>query len=345
MNQFRLEVLQAQDKDKYNTFLSGMEHAMIYHTWNYKELIKDLFNVSENYLIALDTDDYIVGVLPLIYKDGKYGRIYNSLPFYGSNGGVLTKSADCFDFLIQSYNEFVEDSDLSASTVITNPLRASDNYDNIVGQYKDYRIGQFSSIEFEHDHENGLMESFHYKTRNVIRKAIKESVTVSIDNLAIDFLYQTHVENMLAIGGKPKPQSLYEKLPNYFKAGVDYQIYIGKIDDKPIAALLLFYFNGVIEYYTPVINEKYRSIQPLSLLIYTAMSDASKLGYKKWNWGGTWATQDGVYSFKKRWGTYDVNYYYHTFIKDDEILNATKEELLTCYDNFFVVAFNHLKNK
>ncbi|MEI8109577.1 MAG: peptidoglycan bridge formation glycyltransferase FemA/FemB family protein [Chitinophagia bacterium] len=332
------------DEQKYRSFISTMPHAMLYHGWEYMEFSKGLVGGNDHYLIALNKEDNIEGVLPLIYKEGSLGRVYNSLPFYGSNGGVLANDQECFDFIIENYNRFVEDTDFAASTVITNPLRPSDNYEGIASNYKDYRIGQFSSILFSDDHENKLMDSFHYKTRNVIRKAVKEGVEVSIDNSAIDFLYNTHVNNMTAIGGKPKPKAFYENFPSYYQAGKDYNIYLASFQSEPIAAMLVFYFNGTVEYYTPVIVEKYRSMQPLSLLIYHAMIDASKIGYVRWNWGGTWASQDGVYSFKKRWGTYDINYYYYTQLKNSDILKASRKEILDQYNNFFVISFDQLKS-
>ena len=37
----------------------------------------------------------------------------------------------------------------------------------------------------------------------------------------------------------------------------------------------LFYFNQTVEYFTPAIDSKYRSLQPLPLILITAMTDAS----------------------------------------------------------------------
>ena len=31
------------------------------------------------------------------------------------------------------------------------------------------------------------------------------------------------------------------------------------------------------------------------------MASAAKRGMTRWNWGGTWLSQDGVYRFKKGW--------------------------------------------
>ena len=178
----------------------------------------------------------------------------------------------------------------------------------------------------------------------MVRKAMKEGIKVEVDNQAVGFLIDTHKANMKAIGGKPKSQKFFELLPSYYKSGIDFNIYVAKYNNETIAALLLFYFNDTVEYYTPVIIEKYRDKQSLSLIIYEAMIDASKKSYKLWNWGGTWATQGGVYTFKKRWGTRDVNYYYHIQINNEHLLKVSKQNLLNHYEDFFVIPFDKLKN-
>src|SRR5690606_25876230 len=97
---------------------------------------------------------------------------------------------------------------------------------------------------------------------------------------------------------------------------------------EKIAALLLFYYNKTVEYFTPAVVEKYRNLQPTALIIYQAMLDAHKQGYSNWNWGGTWLSQGGVYDFKKKWGTTEYRYFYYTNVIDETLYTSTKEYLL-----------------
>ncbi len=188
-----------------------------------------------------------------------------------------------------------------------------------------------------------IMLKYDSKTRNIIRKAIKSDVKVTIENNQFEFLRHTHFENMASIGGLAKEVSFFENVEESFEAGVDYDIYVARIGEIPIAAMLIFYFGKVVEYYTPVIVKEYRSYQPLSLLISTAMFNASKLGYEWWNWGGTWSSQGGVYDFKSKWGTEDKNYAYYISIFNKELYNCSKEELLNEYSGFYVLPFDKLK--
>lgn len=119
-------------------------------------------------------------------------------------------------------------------------------------------------------------------------------------------------------------------------------IYIAYKDNLPISGLLVFYYNKTVEYYTPVIKEQYRSLQPLSLIIYQAMIDSSKKGYKIWNWGGTWLTQTSLYRFKKRFNAQDKIYKYYIKVNSPNIYKSSKGELTKEYPYFYTIPFNIL---
>lgn len=72
------------------------------------------------------------------------------------------------------------------------------------------------------------------------------------------------------------------------------------------------------------------------------MKDSIHAGYNRWNWGGTWITQEGVYNFKKKWGTEDYPYYYYNKIYDKKILEIEKQELLEEFEYFYVIPFSVL---
>ncbi len=338
----KIRELTEKDYEKYELFLLEFEDSLLYYSIKYKSVLEAFLRIESNYLLALDDFDNIQAVLPIMRKDGKYGVIINSLPFYGSNGGILGKNDEANLSLLNYYKELIKQT--AGSTYITNPIINDRSITKIDYDISDKRIGQWTPINYSSDYSSKIMESYHSKTRNLVRKAIKLNIEVKIDNTQLDFLYKTHLENMISIGGRAKEKSFFELIDKYFEKGKDYNIYIALLNGEKIGALLLFYFNKTVEYFTPVAIQKYRSYQSTSLLIYQAMIDASKNNYKWWNWGGTWLSQHGVYHFKKRFGAIDKEYNYYIKINNKEIYNATKDELLNEYENFYVIPFDKLKN-
>ena len=85
---------------QYNDFLLRYEGALLYYSVKYKEFLKDLLKCEEDYLLAVEGDN-IVGILPLMYIEGKFGKVYNSLPFYGPNGGIIASKVEAVEALIK----------------------------------------------------------------------------------------------------------------------------------------------------------------------------------------------------------------------------------------------------
>lgn len=339
---YRIDILLEKNYADYEKFIRSLEAGLLFYSVKYKNFLEKLLTCKSEYWVVHDNWN-IKGVLPLMFKDGKYGTVVNSLPFYGSNGGFLTWDEEATKMLNEKYAELLSSDKIAASNFVTNPLLSCEIIPNHT--LTEERIGQFTSMNFKIDIEGNLMNSFHYKVRNTIRKALREVDRIAIDNTCFDFLRDTHIENMIFIGGKPKSDRFFSLISECFLAGTDYNIYVAyNKENIPMSALLLFYYNNVTEYYTPVIKNKFRNLQPLSALIFRAMADAAAKGYKKWNWGATWKSQTSVYLFKSRWNTQDIFYKYYCKINNEKIYFSSPAELSSEYSDFFVIPFNKLQS-
>ncbi|MDN5076922.1 peptidoglycan bridge formation glycyltransferase FemA/FemB family protein [Aliarcobacter butzleri] len=336
----KIEILNEKLYLEYEDFIKKFEGGLFFYSIKYKNFLEELLECESSYYIVVD-DNEILAVYPMMLKKGKLGIVYNSLPFYGSHGGILSTSHNATNMLIKKINEISTLNDTASNMYVSNLFENNSNKDFIYN-IEDSRIGQITPIEFNENIEENLMESFHYKTRNMIRKAQKSDIRVHIDNNAFDFLEIIHKENMESIGGKPKSSKFFELIKKYFESNLDYDIYVANKDGIYISAMLVFYYNNVVEYFTPVVKVEYRSFQPLSLLIFQAMVDNSNKKFKWWNWGGTWLSQDGVYRFKSRFGAIDKEYKYFIKVNNQDIYNSTKEKLLSEYENFYTIPFDRL---
>jgi hypothetical protein len=340
----RIEVLNPHLAERYEAFLMARSESLLYQSWRYQSLLLDLLGCRQQSLIVLNSHDNVLAALPLMAMDGPMGTVLNSLPFYGSNGALIGEDQAARAELLVAYRKMVQAPGIAASTLIENPL-APGGADGLAHDLTDDRIGQLTPLPPGADHEATLMRSFHYKTRNMVRKAEKLGVEVIVDNDAIPFLLSVHEENMREIGGLAKSKRFFDALPQYFRPDQDYRLYVANLDDEPVAAVLVFFYNRTAEYYTPVVRKEYRDSQALSAAIFRAMCDAAAQGYAWWNWGGTWLSQDGVYRFKSRWGTQDLPYRYFTSVHNPKILKASRAELLAAYPSFFTVPFSALLAK
>ena len=298
--------------------------------------------------------DRIVGVMPTFVMPGTSGSLVNSLPFYGSHGGLVLDDAHAEvarGLLLQAFQQLCEDHDAITGTVVLNPLdeSASAIREEFVHHFEDVRTGQLtplgSCINAE-DPEAAVMNLLHGKTRNALRKGLKCEFEARKDHQedAMASLHELHQANMESIGGQAKPLAFFELVESTFQYGQDYEVYRAERNGKVAAAMLVFYFNQTVEYFTPAIREEDRSDQPLSVLILQAMIDAAERRMQWWNWGGTWASQEGVHRFKSRWGAVDREYHYliHSRVSRDELLAMHEAGTFAEYPYFYAFPYSIL---
>ncbi len=338
-----MRIVQLSDKyhNDYQAFLLSIEQSLLYYSVPYKSFLEELLGCRSQYWLALE-DNQIAGVLPLMEKDGPYGRVVNSLPYYGSNGGVLASSEMARNALCEKYNCLAQEQDVAAATLVTHPLMPLHEA-SVIYDLTDERIGQFTTLFSKGNAVNALLSRLDSSTRRNIRKAKKSGVKINVDNTAVDFLQAVHKENMVDIAGKAKSEIFFDLFPNYFQADEAFRIYTAEVEGKLVAALLIFYFNKTVEYFTPVTCKEYRNMQPMAGIIFEAMVDAAQRGFRKWNWGGTWLSQDGVYRFKRKWGAEDYRYPYYIKVNNSKLFSCSRENLLESYPDFYVVPFDHLR--
>jgi hypothetical protein len=283
--------------------------------------------------------------------------VLNSLPFFGSYGGVILAPSvvdgDRVKLqLIEAFHQLAGNESVVASTIIANPLQPDrEFYDrHCHATLHDDRIGQITSLppcDPQETLADRLANSFHSNTRKNIRRALKSgfAVTRSDSQEAFDALASIHRRNMEAIGGRVKDASVFSALRRSLSSPEDYVIYTAARGEQIIAALLVLFFNHTAEYFIPATEESFRVHQPSSLLVFEAMQDAVERGCRYWNWGGTWLSQEGVYRYKSRWNTKDYPYRYHIREYDDQypLRNYRQDELAAEYPFYYVVPYRVLR--
>ncbi len=352
----RVELLTDSLFDSYEHWLSTVPDALIFHSVPYLRMLRRIVAAgSDQYLLAFESNR-IVGALPVFLKSGAQGNVLNSLPFFGSNGGLLldpdfSAAENARQVLIDAWHSLGREQDVVAATLVSNPLSEMDVFYRTTLRHSlcDSRVGQITPLPVYDGNDDRcgdqLMSSYHVKTRNSVRKGQKSGIIVEhcASAEAMRVLASMHAENMQSIGGTAKPLSVFETIREEFVYDRHYRVYRAIKGEDVIASLLVFFHNQTAEYFTPATVAEARILQPMSLLIFEAMREAARRGCDHWNWGGTWLSQGGVYQFKSRWGTKDIPYFYYVDVVDESVLDCERETLLREYPYFYVVPFDRLR--
>jgi len=364
--QVNIDLLKSDDHIQYEEMMQSSPYAQLYTSLKYKDLLEETIDAKSFYLLAKSKGE-LVGTLPLFLKKNPvYGNVLNSLPFYGCNGGITVKPGidpqPVFKALIEALHSLAREMEVVVATIVTSPFERNGKF------YKEYLKPDFrddshvSQVcffpEFHPDShsniENIIETMIRSKTNSTVRmrnvrKARNAGVTYmhSSDPDALRFLISADKKNMENIGAPDNRLKFLKKIPEKFEYNTDYRIYIALLNGQLISALLLGYYNKIVEYMVPATKEDYLSLQPNSLLIFEAMKDAVKRGFKYWNFGGVSHEQESVYQFKKRWGTTDMPYHYYTVKYKDigHLLELEPQRILVEYPFFYVVPFSELRKK
>lgn len=325
---------------------------LIYGSLEYRDFLAAAIPGSPHYLVALEGDRVQGGMPVFALEVPGLGTILNSLPWYGSHGGcVLAPGAPpgIREILIGAYATLAAAHGVLAATMILSPEEeaALPIYREILAPTAlDGRIGQMTALP-----EQGLgvaerlLATIHQKTRNLVRKSLRQGFerTTADSDAAWAFLHRVHGENMLAIGGRAKPWAHFEALRTQLPPAWR-EVAVATLDGEPVAALLTLGFNRTVEYFTPVVRREYRSLQPLSYLVWHGMLDAIEQGMRWWNWGGTWVGQSSLHHFKAGWGAEDRPYSYLIQASPQglETLRRQREVLGGAFPYYYVYPYDRL---
>jgi hypothetical protein len=345
--------IEKYDSKKIELFLKKSKYGLIHYCPKYLSFFKNISPKSKVfYLIKQEKNGEIQAILPIaVINIVGLGSIINSFPFFGSHGGTLiSNSAENQKNIIKEMLFFlmktVVTSNTLSITIIENPFNRMDLDTLDLFEFKkaDYRNGQFKNLPQGNPEfiKEELMKSFHTKTRNMVRKgnSFSPKIYEAYDQDTINWFQSLHQRSISKLNGKYKSKQVFQELFRIFIPSQSSRLYIAEVDSKPVGGLLLLLYKNTVEYFTPVIEEEYKNTQILSSIIYEAMIQLSIEGYTLWNWGGTWESQEGVYRFKDRFGSYTKPYNYFTRIIDSNLKTIEHSELLEKFEFFYVYNFN-----
>ena len=349
--QFEIKLLEEKNESDYEEFLKNCDSSLFNHSIKYRNFLSAILKNSKHKYFCFYEKGQIEAVLPTFIQENKLGRVVNSLPYYGSHGGILkgsnfTKAKDTT--LFNQINELCAGFNALSCTIVESPTDNNcTSYDLLKAEMIDSRIGQITSLpkrENCRNYRDTLLHSYHSKTRNLVRKGMKGDFDICHNGSWHSFLilYEMHCRNMKNINGKAKELSAFKEIYKGFNYDEDYRIYQATKNGVVVACMLIFYYKDTVEYFTPTIKEEFRNKQPLSALILNAMYDAVvEKDLQRWNWGGTWLNQSGVYHFKARWGAKDYPYKYHIKTSNDlnNVIDIERKELLSEFKDFYVYPF------
>lgn len=235
-----------------------------------------------------------------------------------SNNQVLTQTLDFLQALCRKQKAiFLKiDPDVLLGTGIPNTDEEQTNENGLDLQKELKRRGwKFSQDQIQyrntvlidlHQSEDELLAAMKQKTRYNIRLAARKGVTVrqgKIDELPA--LYNMYVQTAVRDDFVIRHEEYYLNTWRAFLEADMAKILVAEVEENPVAALILFQFNGTSRYMYGMSTEQSRELMPNHLLQWEAMRLSKQLGchtYDMWGAPDVFDESDpmwGVYRFKQ----------------------------------------------
>lgn len=331
--------------DVYDSFLNQFKNSTFYHSKKFLIFLENLLNLNA-YCITAKDDGKIVGVLPFFVKDSPYGKVVNSLPFFGSYGGIISENNnEIKNKILEQMNIFNKENDVLSSVIISNPFDQDNSSYEKIFKHDIKQLRRIQCTDLQGYDKETLMQSLEKRTRWSIRKSDKLLVkvtNVSSQKDRIEDFYKMHLNAMGRKSGKTKPDEFFNKIGKFFTPGEDFDILAASIDSQYIGYLLVFYHGQFAEYYIPAFDLNWKTAQATSALTWQSMLITMEKKIRYYNFGGTWSTQHEVYLFKRGWGAQDFNHIYYIYRDLKRLKEIGLDEIKTKFDYFFVVPYEEI---
>jgi hypothetical protein len=336
------------EAEEYRLFVENCQASLIYHTPNYLRLLQTILQDAEPILLLAKREERIIGSFSAFMKESTAGTVLNSLPYYGSHGDILIADdevdhAAVASFIADRLRDLCKGRSIGAVNIVTHPIASPTELiaDRLHLTPWDWRIGQISELPAASSHEQAMasiLAACGQKTRNLVRKGLRQTFEIEPSTADDDWhqLAEHHRNGMERIGGTAKSDREFAAIRSILEPQGLSRLYVARRRGAFAGALLNLHHGKWIEYFTPVASQDFRNEQVLSALIATAMCDAAVAGRSRWNWGGTWSSQAGVYHFKRGWGAKDHIYRYFGTVRDERLIKAAPRDLAASFPFFYV---------
>jgi hypothetical protein len=280
----------------WSEFIQKCEYATIYHTPQWKKILEQSFGYKPYYQFVKDESGRIIGMLPLFYLKSKItGNRLCCLPF----------SHDC---------GYIGDSDAFYNLIVHEIINL---HESLGCDMIEIRAPTNETFSENLNFSTFILNLSSYKPERNVRWGIKKAeksgnhVETSKDVSTVKEFYEL---NCITKREKGVPAHSLEFFKNIFLYLSDFTIlYIVKNNHESISGGLMLYYKNTVLYGYGAANPMHLDKYPYYAFLWKAITDATHNGFKYFDFGRVHRENQGLASFKRRWGSVEKTLTYSSY--------------------------------
>lgn len=213
-------------------------------------------------------------------------------------GGWLIEGSDYSD-LFSTYERWCKDNGIVSEFVRFHPVLK-----NHIFSEKNYQVIELGeTVAIDVSNKEAIWTNFNPKNRNAIRKAINSGIQIKneLSNDLLEAFKDIYNRTM----DKDNADEYYYFKDGFYNSilndlGENATIFYAQYNNIIIAASIMIYANGRLNYHLSGSLREYQSLAPSNLLLWKAAEWGNELGCKTFHLGGgVGSREDSLFRFKK----------------------------------------------
>lgn len=306
-----INLLKEAESEEWDEYVANHAQGAIYHTLAWKKVTEEGFGHRPYYLRAKDSAGRIIGVLPMFFVGGLFGRRLVSMPMR-DRGGVLADDPEVSRQLIEKAKSLSENLDCKFLE-----LRTTTPLEHAVQEACGLQLER-NWITTRIDLTVGIEALWKAIDKDAARWAVNKArrlgsrVTQDNSKSGIDLFYKLFVRTRMEMGIPPFPKGLFDAIWQHLIHGGKANLFIAWQDGTPTNAMinLLSGKTFLPAYAAP--QKRWSKYYPSDLMIWHTIEWAVQNGFQVYDFGADSHRQESLLRFKRKWrGVHEGLYYYY----------------------------------
>jgi serine/alanine adding enzyme len=287
------------------SYLAHHANATIYHSLEIKKVIEQTFSHKTLYLMAVDKNDVVRGLLPLTQlKSRLFGNLYCAVPFF-NYGGVLADN-DSIETQLINYAWLTASANGSQHI----EYRQTHRMPNL--PCRDDKVSMILELP---EHKECLWQNFGSKLRAQINKAAAHTHQVKIGKLElVDDFYQVFAQRMRDLGTPVYSKQLFI---NMLKQNASASIVVIYVKNRAASAGFILGWRNTLEIPWASSIKDVNNQDNNMLLYWNILQFAIEEKYECFDFGRS-SKDASTYKFKKQWGAKEHPLYWHYSLNEQD---------------------------
>jgi len=308
MRELGLQWLSPEDDNRWDTFVSAHPLGLVYHLSAWKRVLEDTFPHIQGRFLAMrdaETDEIQAGLPVYAVKSWLLGNRIVSIPFASFCDPLISKPED-FQLLLAQIHDFATRS-RSRKIEIRSMRTAEQCSPSILGcstQFKHHYLNLDTKID-------SLYASFAKSSVcQKVNRALRAGVVVEerLDEESVRICHSILVDTRRRLSLPPMPFRFFESMRR--RLGRDHlKIFLARHEGRYVACHVVLSFKDLwISEYSGNSDSAINGVN--QLLYWETIRRAHASGARRFSFGRTAATNNGLLEYKRRWATVEEDLVY-----------------------------------